>query len=40
MQKVECDRCGNEDAEILRLGKYSNDVLFCPKCDDICNSLT
>lgn len=39
MQKTECDRCGNKNTEILRRGKFSQDVLFCPFCDDICNKL-
>ena len=39
MKKVKCIKCGQNDAEILRRGKYSKDVLFCPYCDDICNAL-
>ena len=39
MQKICCSRCGNKDTEILRRGKFSDDVLFCPLCDDICNEL-
>lgn len=39
MKKIQCKKCGNLDAEILRRGKFSKDVLFCPNCDDICNSL-
>ena len=39
MHKTQCDRCGNEDAGILRRGKYASDVLFCPHCDDIGNKL-
>ena len=37
MQKVECNKCGNQDAEMLRRGRYGGDVIFCPHCDDICN---
>lgn len=39
MEKIRCKKCGNLDAEILRRGKHSKDVLFCPHCDDICNAL-
>ena len=42
MQKIKCQKCGNENTEILRRGKFADDdddVLFCPSCDDICNKL-
>ena len=39
MKKIKCTKCGNYDAEILRQGKFTHDILFCPSCDDICNAL-
>ncbi len=39
MQKTKCQKCGNHETEILRRGKFGKDVLFCPYCDDICNTL-
>lgn len=39
MQKTKCHKCGNNETEILRRGKFAQDVLFCPYCDDICNTL-
>lgn len=39
MHKIKCKKCGNIETEILRRGKFSEDVLFCPSCDDICNKL-
>jgi hypothetical protein len=39
MQKIQCPKCGNKETEILRLGKFSKDILFCPNCDDICNKV-
>ena len=39
MHKIKCERCGNNETEILRRGKFADDVLFCPYCDDISNRL-
>jgi len=39
MKKIKCKKCGNKNTEILRRGKFSHDILFCPFCDDICNAL-
>jgi hypothetical protein len=39
MHKTKCKKCGNIETEILRRGKFSEDVLFCPFCDDICNKI-
>jgi hypothetical protein len=39
MQKTQCDRRGNKNTEILRRGKFSQDNLFCPSYDYICNKL-
>ena len=39
MQKTTCQKCGNNETEVLRRGKFAEDVLFCPSCDDICNKL-
>ncbi|CAD6524099.1 conserved hypothetical protein [metagenome] len=39
MLKIKCKKCGGTETEILRRGKFSEDVLFCPFCDDICNKL-
>jgi len=39
VKKIKCVKCGNNDVEILRRGKFTSDILFCPSCDDICNAL-
>ena len=39
MRKIKCKKCGNEETEILRRGKFSNDILFCPYCDDLTKML-
>jgi uncharacterized Zn finger protein len=39
MQKIQCEKCGNNETEILRRGKFADDILFCPNCDDICNKI-
>jgi len=39
MLKIKCQKCGGNNTEILRRGKFSKDVLFCPSCDDICTKL-
>lgn len=39
MHKIKCKKCGSMETEILRRGKFSKDVIFCPSCDDICNRI-
>ena len=39
VDKIKCKKCGNNETEILRRGKFSSDIIFCPSCDDICNML-
>ncbi len=39
MHKIHCEKCGNNETEILRLGKFAKDVLFCPYCDDITKKI-
>ena len=39
MKKINCPKCGKNETEILRMGRFSDDVLFCPYCDDICNKM-
>ena len=28
MQKIKCTKCGNDETEILRRGKFAEDILF------------